>query len=79
MAKRTAAPTDIKVWDAQIAANTEQFRQADLLDDAAYKIIEDDQSCPDTWDRFAEAKARADTQRTKAYCEWMQIKREMNK
>ena len=47
-------------WDDLIAANTELFRQADLLDEAAYKIIEGDPFTADAWTKFSEAKALAD-------------------
>lgn len=66
-------------WDDLIAANTELFRQADLLDEAAYKIIEGDPFTADAWTKFSEAKALADAQRTAAYRDWMRIKRAMQK
>ncbi|MBS4090691.1 hypothetical protein [Pseudomonas rustica] len=69
--------SDRHFWDEQIAANTEMFRQADLLDEAAYKIIEVDNGSPDAWARFTEAKAQADRRRTDAYRDWMRIKRAM--
>ncbi|RON86772.1 hypothetical protein [Pseudomonas fluorescens] len=72
------APSDEHFWDDQINANTELFRQADLLDEAAYRIIDQDKG-PDAWTRFSEAKARADAQRTAAYQDWMRIKRAMKK
>jgi hypothetical protein len=71
--------SDEHSWDDQIAANTELFRRADLLDEAAYKIIQDDRSNADTWTRFSEAKSRADACRTAAYQDWMRIKRAMRK
>lgn len=66
-------------WDEQIAANSELFRQADLLDEAAYRIIQDDSGSSDAWTRFSEMKARADESRIFAYQDWMRIKRAMKK
>jgi len=67
-----------RFWDDQIAANTEMFRQADLLEEAAYKIIDCDSS-NEAWARFTDAKALADAQRTAAYRDWMRINRAMRK
>ena len=71
--------SDKRFWDDQMAANAEMFRQADLLDEAAYKIIEGDNGSPDAWARFTEAKAQADRRRTDAFRDWMRIKRAMKK
>ncbi|WP_130905572.1 MULTISPECIES: hypothetical protein [unclassified Pseudomonas] len=65
-------------WDEQIAANTAMFRQADKLDDAAYKIIQDELGNESVWKRFSEAKTLADETRRAAYEDWLRIKREMN-
>jgi hypothetical protein len=54
------------------------FRQADLLEEAAYKIIDCDSS-NEAWARFTDAKALADAQRTAAYRDWMRINRAMRK
>jgi hypothetical protein len=64
-------------WDEEIAANTELFRQADALDEAAYRIIQYDRGSAEAWTRFSEAKAIADAKRTAAYQDWMRIKRAM--
>lgn len=66
-------------WDDQIAANTELFRKADRLDEAAYKIIQDHRDNAETWARFTEAKAHADACRTAAYQDWMRIRRLMRR
>jgi len=66
-------------WDDQIDANTELFRKADRLDEAAYKIIQGDRDNADTWARFTEAKAHADACRTAAYQDWMRIRRSMKR
>jgi hypothetical protein len=79
MANSTSAASDEHFWDDQLAKNTELFRQADLLDEAAYKIIEEDRGDAYTWERFSEAKARADNSRTVAYQDWKRIKRAMQK
>jgi hypothetical protein len=70
---------DEHFWDDEIAANTELFRQADALDEAAYKIIQYDRESAEAWARFSEAKAVADAKRTAAYQDWMRIKRAMRK
>lgn len=64
-------------WDDEINDNTALFREADLLDELAYKIIEYGIDNPEVWTRFTEAKAHADTKRTAAYQDWMRIKRAM--
>jgi len=66
-------------WDDEIAANTKMFRDADLLDDAAYKIIQADPESAEAWSRFTEMKAVADAKRTAAYQDWMRIRRQMRK
>jgi len=68
---------DEHFWDEEIAANTELFRQADALDEAAYRIIQYDRGSAEAWARFSEAKAVADAKRTAAYQDWMRIKRAM--
>lgn len=72
-------PPDEHSWDDQIDANTELFRKADQLDEAAYNIIQNDRDNADAWVRFNEAKACADACRTAAYQDWMRIKRSMRK
>lgn len=66
-------------WDDQIAATTQLFREADQLDDAAYKVIESDPGSDAAWARFTCIKTRADAKRTAAYQEWMRIRRQMMK
>lgn len=68
---------DERFWDDEIAANTELFRRADALDEAAYRIIQYDRESAEAWTRFSEAKAIADAKRTAAYQDWMRIKRAM--
>lgn len=65
-------------WDEEMANNAAMFREADLLDEAAYKIIETDMDNPEVWARFTEAKALADAKRSAAYQDWMRIKRSMS-
>ncbi|KIF56218.1 hypothetical protein [Pseudomonas fluorescens] len=72
-------PPDEHSWDDQIDANTELFRKADQLDEAAYNIIQNDRDNADAWVRFTQAKACADACRTAAYQDWMRIKRSMRK
>jgi len=66
-------------WDDEMAENAAMFREADLLEEAAYKLIEDDTDNPEAWVRFTEAKALADAKRTAAFQDWMRIKRAMSK
>lgn len=66
-------------WDDEMADNAAMFREADLLEEAAYRIIEHDTDSPEAWARFSEAKTLADAQRTAAYQDWMRIKRAMSK
>ncbi|MBV4474739.1 hypothetical protein [Pseudomonas botevensis] len=66
-----------QAWDAEIARNTEMFREADRLEEEAYRIIEAGLDEPDVWSRFSEAKAWADAKRTQAYRDWIRIKRAM--
>lgn len=66
-------------WDDEMARNAALFREADLLDEAAYKIIDHDTDNPEAWARFTEAKAQADAKRTAAFQDWMRIKRAMTR
>ncbi|MEN5244039.1 hypothetical protein [Pseudomonas atacamensis] len=66
-------------WDDEMAENAAMFREADLLEEAAYRIIENDTDNPEAWARFSDAKAMADAKRTAAYQDWMRIKRAMSK
>jgi hypothetical protein len=66
-------------WDDEMAENAAMFREADLLEETAYKIIEHDTDSPEAWARFTEAKALADAKRTAAFQDWMRIKRAMSK
>ncbi|UST98431.1 hypothetical protein [Pseudomonas siliginis] len=66
-------------WGDEMAENAAMFREADLLEEAAYRIIEHDADSPEAWARFSEAKALADAKRTAAYQDWMRIKRAMSK
>lgn len=68
-----------RFWDDEMADNAAMFREADLLEEAAYKLIEDDTDNPEAWARFTEAKALADAKRTAAFQDWMRIKRAMSK
>ncbi|WP_170931596.1 MULTISPECIES: hypothetical protein [unclassified Pseudomonas] len=40
-------------WDAEIALNTQMFRDADILYDAAYLIIEVGTTSSEIWQRFS--------------------------
>jgi len=64
-------------WDTEIALNTQMFRDADRLDDAAYLIIDVGTTSSKIWQRFSEAKALADEKRNAAYQDWIRIKRQM--
>ncbi|RIJ12017.1 hypothetical protein DXT77_05660 [Pseudomonas sp. 91RF] len=64
-------------WDAEIALNTQMFRDADRLDQAAYLIIEVGTTNSEIWQQFSEAKALADEKRNAAYQDWIRIKRLM--
>jgi len=64
-------------WDAEIALNTQMFRDADILDDAAYLIIDAGTTSSEIWQRFSQAKALADEKRNAAYQDWIRIKRQM--
>lgn len=66
-------------WDEAIARNTALFREADLLDEIAYKLIQTGDENADVWLRFTEAKALADARRRAAYEDWMNIKRMMGR
>lgn len=66
-------------WDDEMAENAAMFREADLLEEAAYTIIAHDTDSPEAWSRFTEAKALADAKRTAAFQDWMRIKRAMSK
>ena len=68
-----------RFWGDEMADNAAMFREADLLEEAAYRIIEHDTDSPEAWARFSEAKALADAKRTAAYHDWMRIKRAMSK
>lgn len=61
--------------DDVMAQNSEMFFEADRLDTEAYKIIACYKGDAATWARFVEAKQIADAQRTRAYQEWMRLKR----
>ena len=65
--------------DDDIAENTAMFVEADRLDALAYKIISEGRDKADSWERFTQAKAIADAQRTAAFQDWMRIKRQMKK
>ncbi|PHH39753.1 hypothetical protein [Pseudomonas putida] len=64
-------------WDLEIALNTQMFRDADRLDQAAYLIIEVGTTNSEIWQQFSEAKALADEKRNAAYQDWIRIKRLM--
>ncbi|WP_426155456.1 hypothetical protein [Pseudomonas sp. TSRC2-2] len=66
-------------WDDEMAENAAMFREADLLEEAAYTFIEAETDNPEAWARFTEAKALADAKRTAAFQDWMRIKRAMSK
>ncbi|WP_085582374.1 MULTISPECIES: hypothetical protein [unclassified Pseudomonas] len=77
MSEEILRPSTSHAWDDEIARNTEMFRDADLLEEQAYRIIDAGMDEPQVWSRFSEAKARADAKRTEAYRDWMRIKRAM--
>ncbi|WP_460141973.1 hypothetical protein [Pseudomonas sp. S2_E01] len=63
-------------WEEALASNRRLFREADRLEDDAYRIIESGMNDPGGLARFSEAKALADAQRRAAFLDWLRIKRE---
>ena len=63
-------------WEEALARNRRLFREADRLEDVAYRIIESGMNDPGVLARFSEAKALADAQRRAAFLDWLRIKRE---
>ncbi|WP_336356831.1 hypothetical protein [Pseudomonas granadensis] len=68
-------------WEDELARNTALFREADLLDEAAHKIVENSHGLEvgELWKRYLEAQALADAKRTAACQDWMRIKRSMSR
>lgn len=67
-------PPDVPVLDDDLAANSEMFREADRLEEAAYQIIQHDGGNADVLARFTEAKALADAKRAAAQQDWERIR-----
>jgi len=67
-------------WEDELARNTALFREADLLEEAAYKIIQDGGlEGGELWNRYLKAQALADAKRTAACQDWMRIKRSLRR
>ncbi|THF29363.1 hypothetical protein E5170_19415 [Pseudomonas atacamensis] len=67
-------------WEDELARNTALFREADLLDEAAYKVIQDGGlEDGELWNRYLKAQALADAKRTAACQDWMRIKRSLTR
>ncbi|MDR6161833.1 hypothetical protein [Pseudomonas fluorescens] len=43
-------------WDDEMADNAAMFREADLLEEAAYRIIEHDTDSPEAWGSLQRSK-----------------------
>jgi len=79
MKKSEIARDRIKEWDSAIAHNTALFREADLLEEAAYRFIQFGDQNNDIWLCFSEAKALADGKRRAAYEDWLRIKNSLRR
>lgn len=79
MKKSETARARVREWDSAIAYNTALFREADLLEEAAYRFIQFGDQNNDIWLCFSEAKALADAKRRAAYEDWLRIKNSISR
>lgn len=60
--------------DDELARNAALFLEADRLEAHAYSMLEGDSTSAVSWERFTEAKARADAKRVEAQQDLLRIR-----
>ena len=67
-------PPVVSQGDDELARNAAFFFEADRLEAYAYSLLEGDSTSAVSWERFTEAKALADANRTEAQQDLLRIR-----
>lgn len=67
-------PPALSPVDDELARNAALFLEADRLEAHAYSLLEGDSTSAVSWERFTEAKVRADAKRVEAQQDLLRIR-----